>query len=63
VICPHCGKAIQYNVPEAKKKEALKLSKQGYSLRDIEAMTGVSFSTVSRLIRSEKKSAKRKGNE
>lgn len=53
MICPHCRKPINKRATPAQKKEMLRLSKEGYSCRDIASFMGglVSFSTVSRVLR------------
>ncbi len=56
MICPHCGIPIQARrvTPEIK-REILEGYRLGWSLRDIERIVGVSFSTASRVIRDAKK--------
>lgn len=57
MICPNCKKPLPKSVPEKVKKEALILSAQGYSCRDIQTMLGgaISFSSVSRLVKKARK--------
>lgn len=51
MICPHCGKAFYRRVSESLRKQILELRKAGNTLRDIEALVGLSFSTVGRVIK------------
>lgn len=51
MICPHCKKPISYNISDSQKNKIRGLNKKGYSLRDIQQLTGVSFSTVGRILR------------
>jgi len=53
MICPHCRKPIKFFLSDKQKKEIIKLSKKGYSLRDIEHLTGTSYSTAGRVLRQE----------
>lgn len=55
MICPFCNKPITLKVSDKQKAEVIKLHKQGYSLRDIQHLTGVSYSTAGRIIREVKK--------
>lgn len=57
MICPHCNKAIPTKKPVSLKRKVIEYHKQGFSFRDIEALTKrqVSFSTASRWIRESKK--------
>lgn len=59
MICPHCKKAIQptKKVDSKTRDKVLELSKQGYSSRDIQGLLEgkISFVTVSRIIKKEKK--------
>jgi len=52
MICPHCQKPITFRVNDKQIKEIRKLSKEDYSLRDIEKLTGVSYSTIGRILKS-----------
>lgn len=54
MICPHCGHAISWNIPPDKKLEVIALGKQGYSVRDVQTLTGVSFASVARILRADK---------
>ena len=54
MICPHCDKPITFFVSDKQRKEIIKLTKKGYSLRDIEHLTGTSYSTVGRILRQHK---------
>ncbi len=51
MICPHCKKKVTFRVSDENIKEIFKLSKQGFSLRDIDRMLGVSYSTVHRILK------------
>lgn len=53
MICPHCKKAIRTIkcTDAALRGRVLRLRAEGYSLRDIQSLTGVSFATVSRWIK------------
>lgn len=51
MICPHCKKPISRTITNKQKQEIKRLRKKGYSLRDIEKLTHVSFSSVSRLLK------------
>lgn len=57
MICPHCHKSFprrQGKIEITKAKEVLDLCSKGYSLREIQELTGVSFSTVGRIIQKAK---------
>lgn len=57
MICPHCKKPFPrraVTIDSVKAKEILELHKRGYSLREIQELTGVSFSSAGRIIRAEK---------
>lgn len=57
MICPHCKKPIprgKYGtIPKEVKAKALKLHKEGYSVRDIEMLLDrkISYPSVQRLIK------------
>jgi hypothetical protein len=56
MICPHCGKAIQFHVSAKAIERARHLRDEGFSLRDIEKKLHaeglrVSISTLSRALR------------
>ncbi len=52
MICPHCRKPIPRKPIDAKiRADVLKLSKQGYSARDIEKVLGISFSSAAKIVR------------
>lgn len=52
MICPHCRKPIPRKPIDAKiRAEVVRLSRQGYSSRDIEKMLGISFSSAARIVR------------
>ncbi len=51
MICPHCKKAISRQITTAQKKKVLAFHAEGFSSRDIQAKTGVSFSSVCRIVR------------
>jgi len=51
MICPHCKKPISFITSKKKKREILSLVKKGYSYRDVQYKTGISFSTVGRIVR------------
>lgn len=55
VICPHCGVPIVWQrvTPEIR-AQILEGYRLGWSLRDIERIIGVSFSTAGRVIRDSK---------
>lgn len=58
MICPHCGKHFprkSHPIANTKAKEVMELHARGYSLREIEEITGVSFSTAGRIVRTKKK--------
>lgn len=59
MICPHCGGAISYRIVDEKRKQILDLNKQGFSARDIQTLTNISFSSVARIVRETKKSRSR----
>lgn len=52
MICPHCQLPIVWKrlTPQIR-LDIIKHHEQGFSLRDIERMVGVSFSTAGRVIR------------
>lgn len=56
MICPHCKKPIQREHSMELKKKAIELNKQGYSMRDIEALLErrCSFGTIAKWIKAEK---------
>ncbi len=58
MICPHCGKAYPRRgarIEPAKGSEVLELHRRGYSLREIQEITGISFATAGRIVRASKK--------
>ncbi len=55
MICPHCKRVVDFRVTDEVRAEIIALSKQRYSLRDIEAATGVSYSTAGRILQAEKR--------
>lgn len=60
MICPHCGKAVSTRVTGEQRAQVLKLHDEGYSLRDIQGLTGVSFSNAGRIIRNRKDGSKKR---
>ncbi len=61
MICPHCGKAFprrEGKIEKTKSNEVLELRARGYSLREIQELTGVSFSTVGRIVKAASKEKK-----
>lgn len=57
MICPHCNKPIIRNVDAIVRASIVDLMDKGYSTRDVSQLLGgkVSFSTVSRIWKAEKK--------
>lgn len=53
MICPHCKKPVSIRISKAQRSKVLDLLKEGYSTRDIERLTGVSASSVSRINKEE----------
>jgi transposase len=57
MICPHCGKAFprrEGKIEKVKSEEVLILHRRGYSLREIQELTGISFATAGRIVRAAK---------
>lgn len=51
MLCPHCNKPIKKGITKDQKSKVFKLHKEGYSTRDIFRLTGVSPSSVSRILK------------
>lgn len=53
MICPHWGNTFKTAITDKQIKQIFSLHKKGYSCRDIAAVVGCSFASVSRLLREE----------
>jgi transposase len=53
MICPHCNKLMAFRISDERRQRVIALAAEGYSARDIQALTGVSFSTAARIVRKE----------
>jgi transposase len=59
-ICPSCGYPIPAHTtptPPDLAAKVIDLAAQGYSLRDIQTLTGVAFTTAGRIVRRAKEKA------
>lgn len=58
MICPHCNKPVPFHISTEKRLRIIALAAEGYSARDIQALTGISFSSAARIVRAEKNKQK-----